>query len=123
MIETKMPKDIRAYKTKIFGPLTTRQAICVAIMGVVDVILYLNIMSPMNAPMEVWFFVFFMVDVAIGLFGWVEPMGMTMEKYIAYILKYIFIIPAKRKVSCNIWKLPNENKKNKKKHPDKKGFE
>ena len=31
MIETKMPKDIRAYKTKLIGPFTGRQAICVVI--------------------------------------------------------------------------------------------
>ena len=28
MIEAKMPKDIRVYETKLIGPLTLRQTIC-----------------------------------------------------------------------------------------------
>ena len=50
MIETKMPKDIRAYKTKLIGPFTGRQAICVVIAGIVFIIFYACIAQPFHLP-------------------------------------------------------------------------
>lgn len=40
MIEAKMPKDIRVYETKLIGPLTLRQTICLCVAIFVDIILY-----------------------------------------------------------------------------------
>ena len=40
MIETKVPKDIRVYKTKIIGPLSFRQLICLIVAVIVDGFLY-----------------------------------------------------------------------------------
>ena len=40
MIEAKMPKDIRVYETKLIGPLTLRQTICLCVAIFVDIVLY-----------------------------------------------------------------------------------
>ena len=47
-----MPKDIRAYKTKLIGPFTGRQAICVVIAGIVFIIFYACIAQPFHLPQE-----------------------------------------------------------------------
>ena len=54
MIETKMPKDIRSYKTKLIGPFTMRQLACIAVMGVVDIILYSLVIKPLSAADRIY---------------------------------------------------------------------
>ena len=52
MIESKMPKDIRAYKTKLLGPFNGRQLICVAIMLIVDFLLFKIVVNPLQLPLD-----------------------------------------------------------------------
>ena len=80
MIETKMPKDIRAYKTKLIGPFTGRQAICVVIAGIVFIIFYACIAQPFHLPQEYIFYVGLPLVIPILAFGWYEPNGMKLEK-------------------------------------------
>lgn len=97
MIETKMPKDIRKYKTKMIGPLTMRQLICVAIMGVVDIILYSLVIYPFELSTEFTIYGLILIDVPIGAFGWIEPQGLPLEIYLKDVVLRSFIAPAKRK--------------------------
>lgn len=97
MIETKMPKDIRSYKTKLIGPFTMRQIICVAVMAVVDFILYALVIQPFQLQAEFIIYGLIFVDVPIGAFGWIEPQGLPLEKYLKDVLLRSFIAPVKRK--------------------------
>lgn len=97
MIETKMPKDIRSYKTKLIGPFTMRQIICVAVMAVVDFILYALVIQPFQLQAEFIIYGLIFIDIPIGAFGWIEPQGLPLEKYLKDVLLRSFIAPVKRK--------------------------
>ena len=40
MIETQVPKDVSVYEAPLIGPLTSRQAICIAAAAAVEYIYY-----------------------------------------------------------------------------------
>lgn len=96
MIEAKMPKDIRQYKTKLIGPFTGRQAACVAIMIAVDLILYSTVAAPLKLSMNMMIYGLLIVDIPIALFGWYEPHEVPLEKYIKNIWLRTFTAPRKR---------------------------
>lgn len=104
MIETKMPKDIRSYKTKLIGPFTMRQILCVAVMAAVDFILYALVIRPFQLPAEFIIYGLIFVDVPIGAFGWIEPQGLPLEKYLRDVLLRSFIAPVKRKPQRVLYK-------------------
>lgn len=120
MIDGKMPKDIRVYKTKIVGPLTGRQMICLALMGVIDLILYKLVITPYELPREFIIYGLIFIDLPIAALGWIEPQGMTLEKYIWNVVVRYLLSPAKRKPKCMIYdpahgkKTPNNGKLKKK---------
>ena len=127
MIETKMPKDIRAYKTKLIGPFTGRQTICVAIAGVVFILFYACIAKPFHLPQEYLFYIGLPLIIPILAFGWYEPNGMKLEKYLQKVVIRSFAVPIKRKAGQALYKteekkpLTKEEQKNKKKANNKKG--
>lgn len=130
MIETKMPKDIRAYKTKLIGPFTMRQIICVAVMAVVDFILYALVIQPFQLQAEFIIYGLIFIDVPIGAFGWIEPQGLPLEKYLKDVLLRSFISPVKRKPQRilyekrgNAEKSKNRKKKAKKNQNEPKSFQ
>lgn len=130
MIETKMPKDIRSYKTKLIGPFTMRQIICVAVMAVVDFILYALVIQPFQLQAEFIIYGLIFIDVPIGAFGWIEPQGLPLEKYLKDVLLRSFIAPVKRKPQRilyekrgNAEKLKNRKKKAKKNQNEPKSFQ
>ena len=120
MIESKMPKDIRAYKTKLIGPFSGRQLICIGIMLAVDFLLFQLIILPMELPLEFVIYGLVFIDVPIGAFGWVEITGMPLETYIKEVVLKMFLAPAKRKPKHIIYEektnIPDKKakKKNKK---------
>ena len=116
MIETKMPKDIRSYKTKFIGPFTMRQILCIAIMAAVDIILYILVIQPLKLPMEFIVYGLIFVDVPIGAFGWIEPQGIPLEKYLIDVILRSFIAPAKRKPKKMIYVNAPENSTEKASH-------
>lgn len=126
MIETKMPKDIRAYKTKLIGPFTGRQAICVVIAGIVFIIFYACIAQPFHLPQEYIFYVGLPLVIPILAFGWYEPNGMKLEKYLQKVVIRSFTVPVKRKAGNALYKpadrkpLTKEEQKKKRKKDKKK---
>ena len=52
MIEAKVPKDIRSYKTKMIGPLTLRQFLCIFIIGIMDFAIYSYIIKPLHINID-----------------------------------------------------------------------
>lgn len=97
MIETKVPKDVRSYKTKILGPLTLRQIICVVVAGIFDIILYM-IATSMNMKLNAEMVIYSLIFLNLPIFAFMlEVQGMTMEKYIKNVLLDSFLKPSKRK--------------------------
>ena len=119
MIESKMPKDIRAYKTKLIGPFSGRQLICIGIMLAVDFLLFQLIILPMELPLEFVIYGLVFIDVPIGAFGWVEINGMPLETYIKEVVLKMVLAPAKRKPKHIIYEektnIPDKKAKKKKK--------
>lgn len=97
MIETKVPKDVRSYKTKILGPLTLRQIICIVVAGIFDIILYM-IATSMNMKLNAEMVIYSLIFLNLPIFAFMlEVQGMTMEKYIKNVLLDSFLKPSKRK--------------------------
>lgn len=102
MIETKMPKDIRSYKTKVVGPFTLREAFCIFLMIIANIILYALVIRPLNLPLEFTVYGFFLVCVPFVAIGWWEVSGMPLEKYFTNVILRMLASPVKRKVSSPI---------------------
>lgn len=97
MIEAKVPKDIRSYKTKMVGPLTLRQFLCIFIIGIMDFAIYSYIIKPLHINIDLLVYIFMFLDLPIAAFGWIEPMNMPLEKYLRKIIVNLFITPKNRK--------------------------
>lgn len=95
MIELEIPRDIRKYEAKLFGPFTTRQLICFVAAAVVSFLMYSILGSLM--PQDVCFFVIIVIDLPLLLCGWVKPYGMPFEKFAATAFTTTFVSPAVRK--------------------------
>ena len=97
MVETKVPKDVRSYKTKIIGPFTTRQLICIVAAVIFDAILYfLATALEIELNMNIIIYAVMFCDLPILAFI-LEPQGMPMEQYISKVILANFIKPNKRK--------------------------
>lgn len=133
MIETKIPSDIRKYKTKIVGTLTLRQLICILITVIVDVILYYTLLRSVSLSLRACVYLYMFIDIPIMMFIY-EPQGIPMEKYIMTVLIQKYFAPTKRyakdKVTKNtkpvdtkaIKKREKEVKKLLKKNPNMKAY-
>lgn len=95
MIELEIPQDIRKFETKLFGPFTTRQAICFIIAAVVSFAMY-GILGKLM-PQDVCFFVILVIDLPVLLCGWVKPYGMPFEKFAQTAVTTTLISPPVRK--------------------------
>jgi len=85
MIEIRITKEIRDYEPKIVGPFTMRQAICLLI-GAPICYFIIKFLSPIFTIDVAAFFC--VIPAGIGFaFGWAQPYGMKMEKF----LKSIFV--------------------------------
>lgn len=96
MIETKIPKDIRVYKTKVIGPFTLRQTVCVILAAGVDVLLCIFFFRRMGIALDIAFPFFVLIDTPILLFTR-EPYGIPMEKYLVNVLWKNIVKPTRRK--------------------------
>ena len=96
MVEAKIPKDIRSYKTKVVGPLTFRQLICGTITVVVDLILWFLIFKDMNMSPRLIISIGALIDLPILAFCF-SVNGMPMETYVKVIYTLNFKYPMKRR--------------------------
>lgn len=100
-IETSVPKDIRVYKSKVIGPFTLRQVICLAVAIAVDCLLYFGIFSMFDFSLNALIYVVILVDLPILAFT-IEPLGMPMEQYLHKVLLKQFIAPNRRKTETKL---------------------
>jgi hypothetical protein len=95
MIELEIPRDIRKYEAKLFGPFTTRQLVCFVIAAVIALAAYFVLADMM--PQDICFFVIIIIDLPLLLCGWVKPYGMPFEKFAKTAFTTTFVSPAARK--------------------------
>lgn len=110
MIETKMPKDIRAYKTKVIGPFTLREGFCIFLMIITNILLYSLVIRPSDLPIEFTVYVFIFTCLPFAALGWCEVAGMPLEKYLKNVILRMLACPTRRKVSSSIKMETTENK-------------
>ena len=118
MIESKMPKDIRAYKTKLNScPFTARQLLCIGVMIIVDFMLYNLVVIPLHLSSDLVIYGLIFIDLPIAAFGWAEVSGMPLEIYLRDVVLKQFLAPMKRKSIHIIYQskstVPVKNKKKK----------
>lgn len=95
MIELEVPKDIRRYEAKLFGPFTTRQLICFVIACAVAFVA-LKFLGELM-PQDYAFFFIIIIDLPVLLCGWFKPYGMPFEKFAKVAFTTTFISPPARK--------------------------
>ena len=127
MIETKVPKDIRVYETKIIGPFTIRQAVCFLLLVVLDILIYSFVITPLEIPADYSIYLLCLVDLPIAAFGFVKIMDAPLEKYLGMILISSVLSPSKRKAEKKIISQKAKKKKKvtareRKRHPEYRAF-
>ncbi len=95
MIELEVPKDIRRYEAKLFGPFTTRQVICFVIACAVAFVA-LKFLGELM-PQDYAFFFIIIIDLPVLLCGWFKPYGMHFEKFAKVAFTTTFVSPTARK--------------------------
>mgnify|MGYP000886180102 CR=1 FL=1 len=134
MIERKVPKDIRKYKTKVIGPLTLRQIICIGVAIIVDFLLYFVISKFIDLSINMIIYGLILIDIPIISFTF-TPLNLPMEKYLKCVLFPNFIYPTNRKEKTKLIEIEQpklsdkekekrqkEVKKLLKKHPEMKAY-
>ena len=97
MIEVQVPKDVSSYESPLIGPLTARQAICVAAAAAVEYVYYLVISTlKLNLTMNtiVCRGMVFAVPILYMAIG--KPYGMRPETYIYYYFIPSLLAPKDR---------------------------
>lgn len=124
MIEVEVNQDIRQYKTKLIGPFTTRQVICLVIGGAVVIGAY-NFLQPYVTTDMTMFICMTLAIPFVLMSGIYEPHGMHMEDFLRSSFVSLVLSPNVRKYeienSCNK-QLVEERKKKKKKKKRKKSL-
>ena len=95
MIELEVPKDIRKYEAKLFGPFTTRQLICFVIACGIAFLSY-NFLKELM-PQDILVVLIIVIDLPVLLCGWFKPYGMPFEKFAKVAFTTTFVSPAIRK--------------------------
>ena len=122
MIEIEVNQDIREYKTKLIGPFTTRQVICL-ILGGTTVIGAYNLLQPYLTSDTTTFVCMILAVPFILMSGIFEPHGMKMEDFLRASFVSLVLSPTVRKYELeNSYnkQLMEERKKKKKKKKRKK---
>lgn len=100
MIEIDIPKDIREYDSKLVGPFTTRQTICLVAGGAVAFAVY-SLIKNIELPSDAQLIITGIFIIPFILFGWFKPYGMALEQFLKVALISNFIAPAKRIYEVN----------------------
>lgn len=114
MIETKVPKDIRVYETKIIGPFSLRQAVCFLLLIFLDILIYSFVINPFSISADYAVYLLCLVDIPVAAFGFVKVMGVPLEKYLGSVIKSSFLSPTGRKLERRVVHEKNRKKKKKK---------
>ena len=104
MLEVQIPNDILKYQTKVIGPLSKRELICLSAALVLDYGIFSLTRSLI--PFDVLGFVLMGVAVPFLACGWCPKeitYGLPLEKFCYVVFKTMFLMPRKR-----LYKIENE---------------
>lgn len=102
MVETKVPKDIRVYKTKIIGPFSLRQLICLVLAVLLDGLIYFAL-SAMEIELDINTIIYGVIFIDLPILAFmIEIDGLPMEKYLKEILIKQFLLKQKRSAETHI---------------------
>jgi hypothetical protein len=107
MIESRVPKDIRNYRTKLIAGLDFRQIMCVVGALATDAVLKF-VVFPLIGDVSVdsLTLIFGFIDIPILAFGWLRPDDLPLEIYIRDVVIRNFLAPRKRKLKRVIYTYP-----------------
>ena len=94
MIEVDMTQDIREYEPKLFGLVTSRQIILLAIGCSYSI--PLAIFLPLGNDITARFMVGMLCMIPVILLGWVEVYGMRLEQFLWQALLSLVLTPHNR---------------------------
>lgn len=85
MIEVQVPKDVSVYESPLIGPLTSRQAVCLAAAAAVEYVYY-NVIQMLNIGLDMNTMLCIGIILAVPILYMAvgKPYGMRPETYIYY---------------------------------------
>ncbi len=118
MIEKRVPKDVRSYKMKTCAGLcTVRQLLFTIGAAGCAAICYLFVLRPLGIRD---YQLIFIASMICGLpclaFGWFEPMGVPLEKWVVFAIRF-WLAPPNRVERQKYITTGDTQKKRKKKKP------
>lgn len=99
MIEVEIPNNVSEYKPKFLLGLSGKQVVCVVLTAAV-IFLDFKFLKPFIGDTLALGFAAVPALIA-ACFGWIEPYGMTFDKYLRSVLLQALIAPKTRKVKYN----------------------
>lgn len=81
MIQVEMNKDVRAYKEKLFGPLSGRETLCIVCGCATFFLVKTFIFANVELMSDVSGFLFLICFAPFGIFGWAKISGMYLNEY------------------------------------------
>lgn len=120
MLRTKVPNDIRKYKTKLAGPFTLKQLITVTGLIILDLAVY-SFVQPFNLSAEMLCTIILGIDLCIGGIFLAEVNERPTYSFFLEYLKYNVFAPRQRRVSLPVEKkypVKPLSKKELKEHPE-----
>ena len=97
MIETQVPKDVSVYEAPLIGPLTSRQAICVAAAAAVEYIYYTTVNTiGLNLDNNTLICIGMVLAAPILYMAVGKPYGMRAETYVYNYLLPSMVAPKNR---------------------------
>lgn len=111
MIEVKIPKEIRDFKSKVIFNLTARQIICLVTALVINFPVYIFLKPIISDELASWFMI--IISLPLFLVGFVKKDGIPYERFALIMLRFSFLTPKIRKYKVENIFTYFENEKNK----------
>lgn len=98
MIEVEIPKDVRKFESKVVGPFSARQAVCLAIATPIILVSYflLDFLAT-----DTRMFVSAILGIPILAFGWYKPYGIKLEDFLKTAFISAMLSPKNRLYKTN----------------------
>lgn len=90
MIQVEMSKDIRAYKEKLFGPLSGREALCLAFGLITFLAVKTFVFAGVELVSDASGFILLLCFAPFVIWGWLRISGMYVNEYFKMASKCLF---------------------------------
>lgn len=111
MLEIKIPKEIRKHKESIFFGLSARQFVCAVLAVAIAVVVYLIGTRYIGKETSSWLCI--LLAAPVGVAGFFQYNGMTLEQYVFALFKSEFLYAGTRKFVARNYHYEAMNRKEK----------